>query len=152
MAKRAFTFRFDDELAARVDALRKDDETNTALYSRVLAAGVESIESQGAKADDDGEASEGDSGLIYALNRHIEQLTAELENKNSQLSAALAITAREQELRLLESRTEQPTDEGEPVEVDEGTSADEARDGARDETAQEVQSESRFTRWLKSLF
>ena len=134
MAKKAINFRIDEELAARVDALRVEDETTTAVYSRLITAGVEHFEGHVGV----------DSELIRALNRHIEQLTAELESKNEQLSAALTITAREQELRLLESRTEQPADDDGTVVIED--------DGDDVPATEEKPSESRVRRWFKGLF
>ena len=107
MGKVSKTIRLEEELAQSVEELRQDGETDTALYIRVIAAGVEAYkEKEGAQERTESAVSslqaEQDSGaqtaLITALQEHINDLQKQLETKDGQIEALQNITQAAQAL------------------------------------------------------
>lgn len=99
------SLRVDPDTAARIDALRGADETQTGVYNRVLRAGVEAI------ADDGGNNEREDGGaLVEALQSHIRTLEIQLDRKDEQieaitasLQAAQALHGNDVQTRILEA-------------------------------------------------
>ena len=106
MGKISKTIRLEEELAQSVEELRQDGETDTALYVRVIAAGVEAYKEEGAQERTKSAVSslqaEQDSGaqtaLIAALESHINDLQKQLETKDGQIEALQNITQAAQAL------------------------------------------------------
>lgn len=88
------TIRLNAETADRIEAIRGDDETATAVYSRVIEAGLDALEgkaSQSLEADKGGETEAlrlAVKALTDQLDRQGEQLTAAMDH-NAELTAAL---------------------------------------------------------------
>ena len=100
------TLRLDAGTAARVTALRGEDETETAAYTRVIEAGIEALEGGGEARPLQAEArpQAADAGTVEALRETISvlkedradlrrQLTEQAEAHRKQLDTLAAITA-----------------------------------------------------------
>ena len=107
MGKVSKTIRLEEELAQSVEELRQDGETDTALYVRVIAAGVEAYkEKEGAQERtesafsslQDNQQDETQTALITALESHINDLQKQLETKDNQIDALQNITQAAQAL------------------------------------------------------
>ena len=112
------TLRLDAGIAGKVKALQLDGETETALYSRVIAAGVEALrkpqEAPTAAQEAQAVPGAGDAGaaVIEALNSHIQTLKAvneaqaeQLKVKDLQIESLTAITQASQTLHAMNSGT-----------------------------------------------
>lgn len=95
MSKVLQSFRLDEELVSSVSELRQPQESNTALYSRIISAGVISLQGaaeQPLDAASEPQAADTDSNLrelVDALQEHNATLKEQLQRKDEQLSRAL---------------------------------------------------------------
>ena len=112
------TLRIERDLADKVKALATGGETETAVYIRVISAGVEALQVQ-PDTDKDKEPAEAPSGLVEALSAHIdtlkadnERLAAQLDIKDRQIEALSVLTAQAQQTttKALEAPQEQQSD------------------------------------------
>ena len=84
------TLRLDSGLAERVAALRRDGETDTALYARTIEAGAAALEGEGRSLQEEAEAKPeegGDSaGTVEAMRETIAILKEDREDLRRQLA------------------------------------------------------------------
>ena len=106
MGKISKTIRLEEELEQSVEELRQDGETDTALYVRVIAAGVEAYKEEGAQERtksavsslQDNQQDGTQTALITALQEHINDLQKQLDTKDGQIEALQNITQAAQAL------------------------------------------------------
>lgn len=80
-AKPHISLRVEPDIEARIIALQQPDETKSAAYNRVLAAGVDALTTK-TKPD-----TQADTALIAALEKTVDTLTAQLDVKDGQITA-----------------------------------------------------------------
>ena len=99
MGKVHKTFRLDEELAEGVSDLKAEGESESAVYSRIIKAGLDALES--ANQAEPGTPAEGGAGkeeasslqalqaVIDAKSEHIASLEKQLQAQNEQVVAAI---------------------------------------------------------------
>lgn len=120
------SIRIDAGLAGRVSALRDGDESDAATYSRVILAGVETLEGRPVEEDEAQVAPPSGDGVAEALRDHLETLkaqlsaaTAQLATKDEQIAALTRLTEQAQTLHALESAKALEAPQDRPQAVDE---------------------------------
>lgn len=146
MGKLHKTLRVEEETAARVEALKAEGESEAATYTRVILAGLDTLEATGSgeeAAKSDREAPEGgDQGaLVRSLTEHIdtlkaanEELSGQLRVKDSQIEALTAITQAAQALDGYGRKQLAEPSEADVIEVpEEAGTANEQRNESQEE-------------------
>lgn len=119
MARIHKTLRLDEDVAARVGALKEEGESEAAAYSRVICAGVEALETPAR-----GEGGGNQAALVSSLAEHIdtlreanEALRGQLRIKDAQIEALTGITQAAQALQGLAHRQLEDKAAGDVIEV-----------------------------------
>ena len=125
MSKVQKSLRIEGDIAESIDALKTADETEAAVFNRVLRAGLDALEG-GTEAGEAGQLAGDQAALIAELRAHMqtlqaanEKLSGQLDVKDMQIEALTNITRAAQTLDGLGRKQLSEPSEGDVLDIPE---------------------------------